>query len=278
MRAILKRAQRAPIALCACILKRAQRAPIALCACILKRAQRAPIALCACIPILLFGLSSFAAAQEITTLTGQPTIRVHGEATVSAEPDQAQFDIGVETQAATAKEATDKNTAQTNALVQELKTIVPAGDIKTVNFSVNPNYVYPPAGGPAKITGYTATNTVRLQLSDIAMLQKVIDVAMRSGANSINRLTFSLKNEEAVRDQALGQAADQARSGAIALTAALKMKLGRLLRVEEGQPVIVSPARQISFGRATSTEVTPISPGRIDVHADVNLTYEIISQ
>jgi hypothetical protein len=228
--------------------------------------------------IFLVSLPVIAAAQEIVPQTGPPSIRVHGEATVSAEPDQVQFDIGVETQAATAKDASDKNTAQTNEVVQQLKSILPSGDVKTVNFSVNPNYVYPPAGGAAKITGYTATNTVRLQLSDISMLQRVIDVAMRSGANSINRLTFSLKNEAAVRARALGDAASQAQSGAIALTASLKLKLGRLLRVEEGQPVVVSPARQISFGRAQSTDVTPISPGRIDVHADVNLTYEIISQ
>jgi uncharacterized protein YggE len=228
--------------------------------------------------ILLIALSTIATAQEMPTVTGAPSIRVHGEATVSAEPDQAQFDIGVETQAATAKDAADKNSAQTSAVVQELRSILPTGDVKTVNFSVNPNYVYPPGGGAARITGYTATNTVRLQISDIPMLQKVIDVAMKSGANSINRLTFSLKNEEAVRAQALANAAAQAQSGAIALTAALKLKLGRLLRVEEGQPVVVSPARQISFGRAQSTDVTPISPGRIDVHADVNLTYEIFVQ
>lgn len=226
---------------------------------------------------LLVTFSATAFTQEILS-TGMPSIRVHGESTVSAEPDQAQFDIGVETQGATAKEATDKNTAQTSSVVQELKNVVPPGDIKTINLSVNPNYVYPPGGGAAKITGYTANNTVRLQLSDIAMLHNVIEVAMKSGANSLNRLTFSLKNEEAVRAQALANAAEQARSGAIALTAALKMKLGRLIRVEEGQPVVVSPARQISFGRAQSTDMTPISPGRIDVHADVNLTYEILVQ
>ena len=227
---------------------------------------------------LLFGISIVFTiqAQEITSPTGPPTIRVHGEATVSAEPDQAQFDIGVETQAATAKDAADKNTVQTNAVVQELRAILPSGDVKTINFSVNPNYVYPPGGGAAKITGYTADNTVRLELSDISMLHKVIDVAMRSGGNSINRLTFSLKNEEAVRARALGAAAAQAQSGAIALSAALKLKLGQLLRVEEGQPVVVSPAREISFGRAQSTDVGPISPGRIDIHADVNLTYEIV--
>ena len=117
---------------------------------------------------------------------------------------------------------------------------------------------------------------MRLVLNDISLLQKIIDVATKSGANSINRLTFLLRDEQTVRAKALGNAAVQAQSGAEALAASLKLKLGRLLRVEEGQPVIVSPARQISFGRAQSTEVTPISPGTIDVHADVNLTYEIV--
>ena len=237
--------------------------------------MRAPFIL----PIaVLFITISTLTAQENPSVPGPPTIRVHGEATVSAEPDQAQFDIGVETQATTAKDATDKNTAQTNAVLQELHAILPSGDVKTINFSVNPNYIYPQGGGAAKITGYTAENTVRLQLSDIAMLHKVIDVATRSGGNSINRLTFSLKNEEAVRARALGDAAAQAQSGAIALAAALKLTLGPLLRVEEGQPVVVSPARQISFGRAQSTDVGPISPGRIDIHADVNLTYQIASK
>ncbi len=226
--------------------------------------------------ILLAGLAAMQAQDAINT-ADIPSVRVHGESTVSAEPDQVQFDIGVVAQAATAKEASDQNAAQTKALVEELRTLIPAADIKTVNFSVNPNYRYPKEGAPT-ISGYTANNTVRLVLNDISSLQKIIDVATKSGANSINRLTFMLRDEQTVRARALGNAAVQAQSGAEALAASLKLKLGRLLRVEEGQPVIVSPARQISFGRAQSTEVTPISPGTIDVHADVNLTYEIVQR
>lgn len=214
-------------------------------------------------------------AQEIISGNGPPSIRVHGEATVSAEPDQAQVDLAVSTQAVSAKAATDQNAAQTKALVDEIESFLPASAIKTVNFSVNPNYRYPKEGGEATITGYTANNTVRLLLNDISILQKVIEVATKSGANSINRLTFSLKDEKTVRAQALANAANQAQAGAQALAASLKVRLGRLLRVEEGQPVIVSPAREVSFARAESTAVTPISPGTINVHADVNLTYEI---
>ncbi len=225
--------------------------------------------------IFLVGFSVMQ-AQEAISPGELPSVRVHGEATVTAEPDQAQFDIGVVTQAASAKAATDQNASQANALIQELRTLLPSGDIKTVNFSVNPNYRYPKEGGPATITGYTANNTVRLLLNDISMIQKVIDTATKSGANSINRLTFMVRDEKAVRARALGEAASQAESGAEALAGSLKLKLGRLLRVEEGQPVIISPPREISFGKAQSTDVTPISPGTIDVHADVNLTYEIV--
>jgi len=59
------------------------------------------------------------------------------------------------------------------------------------------------------------------------------------------------------------------------LAASLNLKLERLVSVEEGQPVIVSPPREITFEKLQSTNLAPISPGTIDVHADVDLTYEI---
>lgn len=202
------------------------------------------------------------------------TVRVHGQATLSVEPDQVQFDIGVVTQASTAKAAADQNASQSNILMRELKAALPSATIKGLNFSVNPNYEYPREGTPT-ISGYTANNTVRLLLSDISRLQTVIDVAIKAGANSINRLTFSLGNEDSVRAQALAKAAHQAEASAEALASSLQLQLGRLLTIEEGQPVIVSPPRQITFEKLQSTALAPVAPGTIDVHADVDLTYEM---
>jgi uncharacterized protein YggE len=223
--------------------------------------------------ILLAGVAVMQ-AQEPPQRSGLPSVRVHGQATLSVEPDQVQFDIGVVTQAPTAKAATDQNASRSNALVQELNAAFPSASIKGVNFSVNPNYQYPREGTPT-IAGYTASNTVRLLLNDISRLQTIIDIAIKSGANSINRLTFTLRNENSVRAQALAGAARQAQAGAEALAASLQLKLGRLLTVDEGQPVIVSPPREISFEKLQSTNLAPISPGMIDVHADVDLTYEV---
>jgi len=213
-------------------------------------------------------------AQDTPQRSGPASMRVHGQATLSVEPDQVQFDIGVVTQAATPKAATDQNASQSNALVQELNAAFPSATVKGINFSINPNYQYPREGAPT-IAGYTASNTVRLLVNDISRLQTLIDIAIQSGANSINRLTFTLRNENSVRAQALAGAANQAQAGAEALATSLKLKLGRLLTVEEGQPVVVSAPREISFEKLQSTNLAPISPGTIDVHADVDLTYEV---
>lgn len=231
--------------------------------------------------ILIMAMTLMALQAQEPTLTGgggPPALRVHGAATVSAQPDQAQFDIGVVTQAPNVSAAVSQNAAQTNAVMNELKSLVSGSDIKTINFSVNPNYQYPKDGKPAIITGYTANNTVRLTLNDLSKIPTVIDAATKSGANSLNRLTYLLKDERSVRAKALAEAATQAQAGAEALAASLKVKLGRLLRAEEGQPVVVSPAREMILAKAQSTDMTPVSPGTIDVHADVNLTYEIVGE
>ncbi len=215
-----------------------------------------------------------APAQNEPNLT--PSVRVHGEATLSVEPDRAEIDIGVVTQGATSQAASDNNSKQANTVIDQLKAAAPGATIKTVNFSVNPNYRYAKEGGAPTILGYSANNTVRMELNDIAVLRKVIDAATKSGANNINRLNFTLRDENPYRAQALERAAGQGRASAEALAKSLHLRLGRVLLVEEGQPVIVSPARQVEFTKSESNSETPISAGNIDVHASVNITFALV--
>lgn len=215
--------------------------------------------------------------QELSRAADSPSVRVHGESQISAAPDRAELDVGVVTQAPSTEAASAQNAQRVTAIIENLRALVPAADIKTINLSINPNFRYPKEGAPA-IQGYTADNAVRVTVEDLAILRKVIDTATKSGATSVNRLNFTLRSEseKEVRARALGEAAAQAASSAQALAAALKLKLGRILHVEEGQPIIISPAPQIDLGRAQSSDMTPLSPGYIQVHADVNLVYELI--
>ena len=218
------------------------------------------------------------AAQQVVVPPAVPYVKVHGDGAVSARPDRVQMDVGVISQGATSQQATDANAKQSRAVIDQLQTIVAARDITTVNFSVNPNYEYPKDGGPPTVLGYTANNTVRVSLDDLSKLRQVIEAATKSGASNVNRLNFMLRDEAAVRAQALEKAATQARAGAEALAASLKLKLGRVLRLEEEQPVVVSPGRQVELpaGKTQPVEMTPVEPGQIEIHASVTLTFELI--
>lgn len=230
------------------------------------------ISICSLVP--LWAQSNQTVREPAATLT------VHGEATVSAQPDIAEIDIGVVSQGPTSQAASDDNVARTKKVSSQLEQFVPPGDLKSINISVNPNYSYPKDGGSGVIKGYTASNTLRVTVRQISRLRKIIETATQAGASSINRLSFDLQDENAARARALSKAAGQAQSGAEALAASLKLTIGRLVRVEEVQPVVISPAREVEVSALKEPMVSnaAIEPGTIQIHASVNLVYAVSPQ
>ena len=92
-----------------------------------------------------------------------PAITVTGEALISAEPDQAQLDIGVVTQARTAPEASKENAERVTRVLSEVKKLLGRTDeVKTSGYSLTPAYRYPQGGKP-EIVGYNASNTLRIK-------------------------------------------------------------------------------------------------------------------
>lgn len=220
-------------------------------------------------------------AAQNSRSTGEPTtLLVHGEASVSVEPDIAELDIGVQSQAGTSQLAADQNTAKTKELVKGLQPLIGSSDISLANLSINPNYRYAKEGGAASITGYTANSTVRITVRDLSQLRKVIESATQAGASSINRLSFDLKDEQAARGRALAQAAAQARSGAEALASSLNLRIGKLMRIEEVQPVVISPAREVEVSalKEAMSDQSTIAPGTIQIHTSVNLVYAVYTK
>ena len=121
-------------------------------------------------------------------------------------------------------------------------------DIKTISYTVSPNYRYPKEGGEPSITGYTATNLVRVTLDDLTQVGKAIDAATATGANRIQNLRFSIKDEQGVQSQALREAAIKARQKAEALAGALGLKIQRVLAVTENSQGAI-PFREVAYAR-----------------------------
>jgi uncharacterized protein len=202
-------------------------------------------------------------------------VSASGEATVKAKPDRAQVSIGVVTQAPTAQAASSQNASQTAAVLEAVKrSLGSAGEIKTTGYNISPQYQYAPAK-PPKITGYQANNTVLAIVNDIALTGKVIDAANDAGANEITGISFSLRDDSAVRAQALAEAATKARSAAEAIANALHVHVTGVLHAETAESPIVRPLNRaftMSVDAAAPRAPTPIEAGDLDVRASVNVT------
>jgi uncharacterized protein YggE len=205
------------------------------------------------------------------------SIRVTGDAKVTARPDRVQIDIGVSTRAAQSQEAASQNARQVDAVLAAVRKATPAAVLKTISYSLNPTYQYHSKGEEPTIAGYSAVNVVQVTLDDLAKIGTVIDSATLAGANHVQGIQFTLRDQDAVRAEALRQAATRARAEADLLAAALGLKVVRVLSVEENSPRMVPVRAYMGAPRAvmgTAME-TPVEAGTLDLTADVVLTVEV---
>jgi uncharacterized protein YggE len=217
-------------------------------------------------------------AQQ-TPLSPLSSIRVTGDARVTARPDRVQIDIGVSTRAATSQEAASQNARQVDAMLAAVrKATGPAAYLKTISYSINPTYQYHSKGEEPTLTGYSALNVVQVTLDDLAKIGTVIDSATQAGANYVQGIQFTLRDQDAVRTAALREAATRARAQADVLAAALGLKVVRVLSAEESSPRVMPVRAYMGAQRAamaTAAAPTPVEAGTLDVTADVMLTVEV---
>jgi uncharacterized protein YggE len=222
--------------------------------------------------VAIIVIAASAAAQDQTDR--RRSIQTTGEGIVTAQPDRARVDIGVVTQAATSQAASEQNAQKLTATLARLRTVLGANaDIQTVSYSLSPVYRYPREGGEPSITGYSATNMVRVTTDDITVVGRVIDAATQAGANRIQQVQFTVKDEQSLLAEALRTAAQRARRKADGLAGSLGVRVTRVLHASESSPGVIPIRDMATYARAEAQ--TPIEPGTIEVRATVTLTVEI---
>ena len=211
---------------------------------------------------LCLTLTAVLAAQT----TGSRTVQANGSATLTANPDQAQIDVGVVTVGATAQDSAQQNATQTTAVLNAVKAILGGnGTIQTISYYVQPRYTNTT---PSNITGYTTSNTVRVTTLDLSIIGKLIDAANQAGANSVSGLSFGLQDPDPLVQQALTQATKQALAHAAAIASGLGGKVASVISAQEGSsytPLVIS-------GPTASAGVsTPVQTGTVNVYATVTI-------
>lgn len=224
----------------------------------------------------LSGCLSSAEAPQVDELTVEETerntIRVTGQGTIETEPDQATLTIAVE--------ASDRDDA--SAVVEELATKadslksalleygVPEDDITTSRYSLREN---------SRSGVYEGEHRYHVELDDPDAVGEVIDVAVDADADSIGRINFTVSDErrEALYDDAVQEAVDDAREEADLYSSAAGQRLGEPVSIET-QRTNHRPFRiQYNMAVAEATDAaasTEIDAGEVSVRAQATIEYE----
>jgi uncharacterized protein YggE len=224
--------------------------------------------------LLLAAVLLLAQRPESTPLQ-PPVLVVTGTSEILAVPDEAIVRLGIVRQAAVAGTAQEQaNTVAQEILSAVTKAGIPAKDIQTARLILSP--VYNQRGPDQRIVSYTATNNVSVRVDNLSMVGNVIDAGLKAGANQLEGVQFRLRNEQPSREQALREAVQEARGKARAMADALGVNLGEVLEASEGN-VSVAPRMQAfaAVAQAAAPAATPVSPGEIEVHANVTIRYRI---
>src|SRR5262249_45231549 len=144
-------------------------------------------------------------------------------------------DVGVLTQEKQSQNAATQNAKQIDSVANALhKLLGPDADIKTINYTLTPDYQYRPIGGKPSVSSYTAMNIVRVTINDLSKVGLVIDTATQAGANHVESVRYTVRDPEVLHSQAMREAALKAKANAEALATALNLRIVRTLSVEEG--------------------------------------------
>ena len=207
-----------------------------------------------------------------------------GEGTVTAAPDTATINIGITQTSQTVSDAQNKTNTVANKIIEDLKKLgISQNNIKTSNYSINPNYqngpeLIPTRGGQQNITGYTVTQNLEIKITPLDKVNTVIDTSTGDGANLVGgvNFTFSDSLQKSLEDKAMQQAVNNAKQKAESLASASGINLGKIVNViqNSSSPVPMPLGGALKNEALDTTQSTNITPGQNTVTVDVVLYYE----
>lgn len=223
--------------------------------------------------LILFTALSFEGLHAQETLRPLPQISVSGEGKVKVTPDQAVISIGIETKGSNATDVKKQNDATTEKVVQYLKrSKLGAKDYQTSRVQLNPQYDY-----DKKKYSYIASQTIEIQLKDLALYDGLMEGLTDSGINRINSVEFKSSKLAEYEAEARKLAIQEARKKAQDYTSVLGQKVGKALSISDNTQVY--PPQPVYYAKAMMAESADAAPretlavGEINITANVSVSF-----
>ena len=221
---------------------------------------------------------------------GERLISVTGTAMTSIDPDLLVVTFGVETREKTAKQALDVNSNTMNEIISAIKSAkITEDEINTSRFNIHP--VYEGYEDPVtkrwkqELVGYEVTNTITVETSKLDLAADVIDLAVTSGANRVDNVSFTLSPEkhEQIKDDLIEDAILNAKAKAENALKPLDYSITGVKVVslsEFGMPSPPMPMFDMGYSEsfAMKSSSTSIFSSEQDVSTTANVIFTIGSR
>jgi uncharacterized protein YggE len=221
-----------------------------------------------------------AEAQQAPTITqtiAGTRLDVNATGEVTRVPDLAIITSGVVARSATASGAIQQAATRMARVREALRQAgIADRDIQTSNISLNPEYTYA-NNQPPKLNGYTATNQLSIRFRDIENTGKILDALVKEGANQINGPNLTIDKPEAALDEARAKAVAVGRARADLYARSLRMRVVRLVSVNESGGSYPVPPPMPMYARAEAAQAadTKLDAGEQKLQINVAMTFEL---
>jgi hypothetical protein len=203
-----------------------------------------------------------------------PTVEVVGEGIVYATPDMVNISISIEKEGLDLKNLRQKNGEAVAQVLQLLSKELPMENFQT-------SYVSLYKDDYNKLNKYRVVQNINIKLEDISKYDNLMNAIFDAGVNRIDGISFGVKNEEKLLQEARVAAIDDARKKALLYAVSLDQNIGKAIKIKEVnshfndiQPV--ERMSKMSLGSPANGSDNTLAVGKIAIEAQVNVAFELL--
>ncbi len=201
---------------------------------------------------------------------------VSGTGKTAAPADIALINLGVTRISSNVLDAQNKTNQASEKIIKALKKLdIPEKNIKTTNYSINPEYSF--NGNSQRITGYSVTQSFEVKVP-IEKTNEAVDKSTSNGANLVGNIVFTLNDirKEELENKARKEAVDNAKRKAEGLAKASGIRLGKIINVWQDpgvdRPILFDSEKAVGSPEARTE--SNITPGETNIEVIITLSYE----
>jgi uncharacterized protein YggE len=217
--------------------------------------------------VISVGLTS--CAHQSADLKSNRTLNVTASESVRVEPDLAILHVGFDTPPEDVKSAYADGARKSNAIVSVLK----QSGIPETSIRSEGQYLYRVWSEEHKFK-LAQQWTVKVEPQRAA---EILDIAVNAGANSSGQIEWTVKDERALENEALGHAAARVKENAAVLAKGMGVNLGSLISASNQFSAAPYMGARFGGGAGAVLQAAPlaIEPHQVSRQASVSAVFAI---